>query len=106
MRKRNAASRNFVWLIGLCVCSGLLHAADVAKLAEELRAPMLSVRRDAAYQLNQLGKEAKDAVPALIKALEDSDHQVWVLSISALAHIGPDATAGIPTFTEGMQRRW
>jgi hypothetical protein len=80
MRKRNAGRRVLISILGVCLSVGFAGAADVAKLADELHAPVLTVRREAAFQLEQMGKEAKAAVPALIKALEDSDHQVWARS--------------------------
>jgi HEAT repeat protein len=70
-----------------------------------LRAPVLVVRREAAFQLGRIGKDGKDAVPALIKALDDSDQQVSSLAISALANIGPDATEAIPALLEGLKTR-
>ena len=45
------------------------NAPDVAKLTEQLRASDVNTRRTAAYRLGQLGPQAKDALPELIKAL-------------------------------------
>ena len=66
-------------------------APDIDRLAQDLSSDDVNERRDAAYELKQLGPRAKAAVPALTRALEDRDPQVWFESIQALARIGPEA---------------
>jgi len=66
------------------------------KLAQQLSASEVALRRDAAYQLQRLGGRAKLALPALIKALDDEDKQVWSSAVTAIAAIGPDAKEAIP----------
>ncbi len=88
------------WLSGMPA-----SAADVAVLAQELGAPNVVVRRDAAFALDAMGAGAKAALPALIRALDDADRQVWSFSISAIAHLGPDAQEAIPALIDGLGNR-
>ena len=99
--RRDAGVRVFAAL--LCVATA--DAADVAVLSQELGAPNVATRRDAAYSLDRMGAAAKDALAALIHALDDSDKQVWSFSISAIANIGPEAKDAIPALIEGMGNR-
>ena len=100
MRRRVAHGFLAAW-----VCVASAGAADVATLSQELGAPNLAVRRDAAYQLDRMGVAAKDALPALIRALDDNDKQVWSFAISALAKLGPEAKDAIPALIEGLGNR-
>ena len=99
MRKRLAVPA-IAWLCGLPAI-----AADVAVLSQELGAPNIAVRRDAAFSLEAMGAGAKDALPALIRALDDADKQVWSFSISAIANLGPDAKDAIPVLIDGLGNR-
>ena len=99
--RRDAGARSLAaWL-----CAATAGAADVAVLSQELGAPNVATRRDAAYSLDRMGSAAKEALSALIRALDDSDKQVWSFSISAIANIGPDAKDAIPALIEGMGNR-
>lgn len=86
-----------------------LNAAEPRKpnlipLLEGLKSGDKTERREASYRLSQLGADAKAAVPDLIKALEDSEDQVWFNSITALARIGPAATEAIPALLRQLER--
>lgn len=72
-------------------------AADPAQLATQLASGDVATRRNATYELNKLGAKAAPALPALIKALDDDDKQVWMNAIAAVAAIGPAARDAIPT---------
>ena len=100
MRRRADAKVFAAWL---CVASA--GAAEVAVLSQELGAPNVVVRREAAYTLDKMGAAAKDALPALIRALDDNDKQVWSFSISAIANLGPDAKDAIPALIDGLGNR-
>jgi len=63
-------------------------APSVDKLAQQLASKDLNTRREAAYQLSHLGTAAKPALPALLKALDDDDKQVWSSCIGAIAALG------------------
>jgi HEAT repeat protein len=77
----------------------------VEKLVSQLETGEVPVRRDASYHLLKLGPKAKDALPALIKALDDQDKQVWSNSVAAIAAIGPDAKEAIPALIEDLDAR-
>ena len=57
--------------------------ASVEALIEALQSKDLPARRNAAYDLDQLGRQAAPAVAALMVALDDADQQVWSRSASA-----------------------
>src|SRR5262249_57715584 len=70
----------------LLLAASLLPAADadVADLVKKLSSKDNEVRRSAASDLADLGKDAKDAVPALTKALKDKDLYVRRFAAQAL----------------------
>lgn len=78
---------------------------DPGQFISQLAAPDVAVRRNASYELSQLGPKAKDAVPALIKALEDSDKQVWTNAIAAIAALGPDAKDAVPALLAALDSK-
>ena len=79
--------------------------ADVSKLAEQLAASDRDTRREAGYRLEKLGPAARPALPALIRAIEDSDKQVWANALAAIAAIGPDAAEAIPQLVDAFDSR-
>jgi HEAT repeat protein len=89
--------------------SVVASAADaplpVDKLISQLETGDTPAKRDASYHLMKLGPKAKDALPVLVKALDDSDKQVWSNSVSAIAAIGPDAQEAIPALIEDLDSR-
>jgi HEAT repeat protein len=68
-------------------------AADVSDLIKKLGSNDNEVRRSAAKELGELGKEAAPAVKALITALKDDDGFVRRFSAQALGKIGPEASS-------------
>jgi len=80
-------------------------APPIEKLVQQLAAPEIPVRREAAYQLNRLGQGAKPAIPALIKALDDEDKQVWSSAVAAIATLGPEAKDAIPVLMKALDTR-
>jgi HEAT repeat protein len=78
---------------------------DPAKLASQLATGEVRARRDASYFLQQLGPKALPALPALIKALDDPDKQVWSNSVASVAAIGPDAKDAIPALLDDLDSR-
>jgi HEAT repeat protein len=77
-------------------------AADIGKFVEQLSANDREQRREAGYQLTLLGAGAKPALPALIKALDDADRQVWAYAVTAIANLGPEAKDAVPKLLEGL----
>jgi len=62
-------------------------------LIQALNDPIGPIRLFACMGLWQVGAEAKAAVPALLKALNDADPSVRGQAAQALQHIDPDAAA-------------
>ena len=62
-----------------------------------------SVRVAAAMALAEIGGDAREAVPALIKTLDDKDVEVRGAAIFALGEIGPDARASILALTRRLK---
>jgi HEAT repeat protein len=80
-------------------------AAPVSKYIEQLASRDVGVRREAAYQLSNLGPAARPAIPALLKALDDDDKQVWTSVIATFAAMGPVAEESIPALLERIDGR-
>lgn len=89
-------------LLVFLVSLTLTFSKTVEELAQELLNGSERERRDAAYELDQMGADAAAAVPALIKALDDSQQQVWFHSIQLLAKIGPASEPAIPKLIEDL----
>src|SRR5262245_26114915 len=66
-------------------------AGRVYQLIQQLQSPDNNVRSYAADALGQLGKESKEAVPALSAALHDQDAFVRISAAEALGKIGTEA---------------
>jgi HEAT repeat protein len=64
------------------------EGAELRALISILQGPDQTKRREAAQELGELGPEAKDAIPALRKALRDKDLFVRRFSAQALGKIG------------------
>jgi HEAT repeat protein len=76
--------------------------ADVAELIKKLDDKDNEVRRAAAKELSESGKDAKPAVKALAKRLKDKDLYVRRYSAQALGNIGPDAREAIPALSAAL----
>jgi len=92
-------------LLATCVLAQDTPPSSVDKLVQQLAARDLPTRREAAYELSHLGKAAKPALPALIKALEDDDKQVWSSALAGIAALGPDAQEAIPVLLDQLDGR-
>jgi HEAT repeat protein len=85
---------------GIVVVGALCACADTSDLVKKLSSKDNEVRRAAARELSELGKDAKDAVKPLAKALKDKDRFVRRFAAQALGSIGPDAAkVSIPGLT-------
>lgn len=102
-------SRGLAAGFALLLCAVFAIAAelppDAAKLAAQLASTDRDTRREAGHLLEKLGPAAKPALPELIKAIEDSDKQVWANAISAIAAIGPGAAEAIPQLVDALDSR-
>jgi HEAT repeat protein len=99
--------RALLWLmLALALpCAAQENTRSVAELVEMLGSSEKFTRREAAYQLSKIGPDAKEAVPALIKALEDPEQQVWFGAVTALSLIGPEAKEAVPALIKGLDNR-
>ena len=82
----------------------LVNAGEVEDLISELGSGDKVKRREAARSLALLGPDAKAAVPALVKGLEDDEEQVFFWSATALAKIGPAAYEATPKLIKRLER--
>src|SRR6185437_7737748 len=86
-----------ILLVFVMACGALpASAADVSDLIKKLKSDDNEVRRGAAKELSELGKQASPAVDALTNALRDKDRFVRRFSAQALGKIGPDAKSAMP----------
>jgi HEAT repeat protein len=99
-------SRTGLTSLTLAFVAATLFAAekptDPTQLISQLTSGDVAARRNASYELSQLGPKAKDAVPALIKALDDNDKQVWTNAIATIAALGPDAKDAVPALLSDL----
>jgi len=91
----------------LLVTSALdAQPAKLSQRVEELGSENARIRRDAALYLNRMaasGEDMQDALPALIEALGDREEQVWFHAVTALANIGPSASAAAPELLKALK---
>ena len=73
----------------------------ISKLIDDLKNNDARVRFWAAASIGYF--EAKEAVPALIEALKDSNPGVSYRAAEALGDIGPDAKESIPALVEALK---
>lgn len=85
---------------GLAVFAAGKTAADYAR---DLESTERNVKREAAYQLSRMGREALVALPQLIQALQDDQQQVWFGAVTALANLGPDAEPALPALMRELE---
>jgi HEAT repeat protein len=75
-------------------------------LGEALRSRGLHARWRALDALLRLGRDGKDAVPALVRTLEKDDRvKLRILAAMALGRLGPDAKAALPALTRAAADR-
>ena len=98
--------KRIVKLFVLCALwsmASLAHAEEADQLAKLLKDKDPDVRRNAAEQLKEMGKQAKPAMNALIQALkDDKDLFVRRFAAKALGAIGIDAKVAVPALTTAL----
>ena len=90
----------FIFLMGALMTA----AAQVDELISDLVDGGKVARREAARSLALIGPEAKAAVPALARALDDDEVQVFFWSATALANLGPAAHEATPELIKRLSR--
>lgn len=80
-----------------------IENATLADLVTVLRSPDVTLRRRAAQSISSFEGSAKDAIPALRAALNDSDAEVRMWSALALVGNGVYEKVTIPILVEALQ---
>lgn len=82
----------------------------VQALANELKSPQLQMRKNAAFELDELAGifggpkiDIKKALPALIEALKDRDFEVRVWSMNAIGALGLSGKEAVPALRHAMK---
>ena len=68
---------------------------EILKLKEMLTAEDEWMRKNAAWVFGNNPGHAKEALPSLLKALDDEDVYVRLWSVQALGELGPDAASAL-----------
>jgi HEAT repeat protein/flagellar basal body rod protein FlgF len=74
----------------------------VPALAAELASEQATARIDACYVLGEIGSGAIGAVPALMKALADSDRSIRNAAIAALMRVAPESPQVVAGMLESL----
>jgi len=92
--------------VGIRVADGLLALGPegMQTLIDALEADDREVRWRATISLGVQGVKAKDAVPGIVRILEDPDHNLRRDAAEALGRIGPAAEMAIPALVERLKR--
>jgi HEAT repeat protein len=77
--------------------------SSLPKLLADLGSPKAQVRSRAALALGELGPDAQTAIPALVKALKDSDETVARQAGRSLRAIGAPTRDDLPLLIEGIR---
>jgi HEAT repeat protein len=92
-------------IVALFVLLPSAPGADVSDQVARLKSKDTDERRRAAKELAEMGADARDAAPALIKALKDSDLFVRRFSAEALGKIGPKASGSVEALTAVVKNK-
>ena len=98
----------FVATIGLAIlmsgCSNAKPARPVGHWVQALQDPDPRLRKQAAFNLGNIGPADPTVFPALLGALRDRDAKVRCETIVALLKFGPDAKEAMPSLTNVQQQ--
>lgn len=76
---------------------------EVQKLLANLNSPDTETRLHAIQAIENLGPNGVEAVPALIRLLDDKERNIRTLAAHALGKIGPDAKMALPALRKLAQ---
>ncbi len=78
---------------------------DLGELLTRIESPKVKERREAARSLSHIGDRAAEALPALIKTLDDKDEQVLAHVLIAITQLGPSARTAIPRLIVALKSK-
>jgi len=79
------------------------ETSPIDELVADLEGGDLEKRRVALLKLKELGPQAAEALPVVIKCLDDRDVQVWANSIQTLAAMGAAADEAVPVLLQQLK---
>ncbi len=102
---RNIRSGLLAVLLGeLCPLISAAENPSVDELVRDLKSETFRDRFRAATELKKLGAGAKDALPALIVALNDPENSVRQLAAQSIGNLGVDGKPALPTILDNLQK--
>ena len=102
---RNIRSGLLAVLLGeLCPLISAAENPSVDELVRDLKSETFRDRFRAATELKKLGAGAKDALPALIVALNDPENSVRQLAAQSIGNLGVDGKPALPTLLDNLQK--
>lgn len=81
------------------------HGKPVSHWLDAMKSPNPTVRKEAVTALGHVGTADPAALPALIKAVEDSDARIRAEAVLALLNIGPPAKEALPALEKARKDR-
>ena len=78
---------------------------DISDLQTKIESAEVRERREAVRTLSLIGDKAAEALPALIKALDDKDTQVRAHALAAITQLGPNAKTAVPRLINNLQNK-
>lgn len=76
--------------------SNVIARPDVNVLAQTLRTGNMQAKQDALLDLQEMGSNAKAAVPAVVDLLKDKSEELRSRAFDVLESLGPSAEAAVP----------
>ena len=76
---------------------------DISRLIEELEGENVSFQIRAANELEKMGREGRDAVPALARVLQHDNGTLRISAAKALESMGQDAKDAVPALVKALQ---
>src|SRR4051812_11557038 len=70
-----------------------------------LRSKDVQERMDSAWALSEMGRDALEALPALIEALKDEEGRVVACTCDSLVNLRPESKAAVPVLKELLKSK-
>ena len=94
------------WDFHVCICVAMV-LTDIGKpvIPDLVKALSSGARQHAAGAIGDIGPEAKQAIPDLVKVLNDPKSDIRIYAAKALGRIGPEAKQAMPDLIKSMVNR-